>query len=262
MKLQPNEGFEWVQAAGGPALVSVALRPFADHLFTTRDWALGSHTGGADADWEPVARSLGVNPAQLVRLHQVHGASVVVRRSGDGRPLQPRPDADIVVSDDPTVALAIQTADCVPLLMADRATGVVAAAHAGWRGLAAGVPGVTVVALAHEFGCAPANLIAVVGPSISAERYEVGEDVRARFLTSGWPPARLDRWFRAATRPGHWLFDGWESVRDQLLSAGVPSASIYSAALCTSANPDLFCSYRRDGKGAGRIAAAIRKTMA
>jgi copper oxidase (laccase) domain-containing protein len=121
---------------------------------------------------------------------------------------------------------------------------------------------VTVVALAHEFGSKPVNLIAAVGPSISAERYEVGEDVRARFLASGWPVARLERWFRAAARPGHWLFDGWESVHDQLLSAGVPGGSIYSAAFCTSANPDLFCSYRRDGKGAGRIAAAIRRSAA
>jgi purine-nucleoside/S-methyl-5'-thioadenosine phosphorylase / adenosine deaminase len=260
MNSQPNDGFEWVQAAGGPALVCVPLRPFADHLFTTRDWALGSPAGGADADWQPVAASLGVDAAHLVRLHQVHGAAVVVRRAGDGRPVQPRPDADIVVSDDASVALAIQTADCVPLLIADRATGVVAAAHAGWRGLAAGVPGVTALTLAHEFGSAPANLIAAVGPSISAERYEVGEDVRERFLASGWPAARLERWFRAATRPGHWLFDGWASARDQLLSAGVHGDSIHSAAFCTSANPDLFCSYRRDGRGAGRIAAAIRRT--
>jgi len=260
MTSQPNDGFEWVQAAGGPALVCVPLRPFADHLFTTRDWALGSPAGGADAHWQPVAAALGVDAAHLVRLHQVHGASVIVRRAGDGLPLQPRPDADIVVSDDASLALAIQTADCVPLLIADRATGVVAAAHAGWRGLAAGVPAVTVVALAHEFGSAPANLIAAVGPSISAERYEVGEDVPARFLDSGWPATSIERWFPAATRPGHWLFDGWKSVRDQLLSAGVPDASIHSAAFCTSANPDLFCSYRRDGKGAGRIAAAIRRT--
>jgi len=260
MNSQPNDAFEWVQAAGGPALVCVPLRPYADHLFTTRDWALGSPAGGADSDWQPVAVSLGVDAAHLVRLHQVHGATVVVRRAGQGRPTQPQPHGDIVVSDDPSVVLAIQTADCVPLLIADRATGVVAAAHAGWRGLAAGVPGVAVVALAHEFGSAPANLIVAVGPSISAERYEVGEDVRAGFLASGWPAVGLERWFRAATRPGHWLFDGWESVRDQLLSAGVPGASIYSAAFCTSANPELFCSYRRDAKRAGRMAAAIRRS--
>jgi polyphenol oxidase len=136
----------------------------------------------------------------------------------------------------------------------------VAAAHAGWRGLAAGVPGVTVVVLVHEFGSVPANLIAAVGPSISAERYEVGEDVRGAFLASGWPAVRIESWFRPATRPGHCLFDGWQSVRDQLLWAGVPDDSIHSAGFCTSANPDLFCSYRRDGKAAGRVAAAIRRT--
>jgi YfiH family protein len=258
MKPQPSGGFEWVQAAGGPALVCGPLRPYADHLFTTRDWALGSRAEATDEDWRPLATSLGVDPEHLVRLHQVHGAAAVVRRAGERQPPFPRPDADILVSDDPALALAIQTADCVPLLIADRVTGAVAAAHAGWRGLAAGVPGVTVATLARELGSVPADLVVAVGPSISAERYEVGEDVRARFLASGWPPARLERWFRAAPRPDHWLFDGWESVRDQLLSAGVPDGSIYSAGLCTSANPDLFCSYRRDGKGAGRVAAGIR----
>jgi YfiH family protein len=260
MTPQPSGGFEWVQAVGGPALVCAALRPFADHFFTTRDWALGSRADGSDEDWQPVAASLGVDPRHLVRLHQVHGASVAVRRAGDRPPSSQRPDADIVVSDDPALALAIQTADCVPLLIADRRTGAVAAAHAGWRGLAAGVPAVTIAALAREFGSVPADVIAAIGPSISAERYEVGDEVRARFLAARFAPAQLERWFRPAPRPDHWLFGGWQSVHDQLESAGVPAGSIYSAALCTATYPDLFCSYRRDGKGAGRIAAAIRRS--
>jgi len=259
MKPQPSGGFEWVQAAGLPALVCVALRPFADHLFTTREWGLGCHEVAADEDWEPVAASLGVDAAHLVRLHQVHGAWVAVRRTGIPQPPYPRPDADIVASNDPSVALAIQTADCVPILIADRRTGAVAAAHAGWRGLAAGVPGVTVSALAREFGSAPADLIAAVGPSISAERYEVGEDVRARFVAAGCPVALIERWFRPGERPEHWFFDGWRSVHDQLEAAGLPSGSIHAAELCTATYSDLFCSYRRDGKGAGRIAAAIRR---
>ena len=259
MNAQPSGGFEWVQAAGGPALVCRALRPLAAHLFTTREWALGSRAEAIDEDWEPVADSLDVDPAHLVRLHQVHGAAVVVRRAGDAPPVLPRPDADIVVSDDPSLALAIQTADCVPLLMADRATGAVAAAHAGWRGLAAGVPGTTVAALAREFRSAPADLVVAVGPSISAERYEVGEDVRARFESAGFSAAQLERWFHPAQRADRWLFDGWRSVQDQLESAGVPAGQIHAAALCTATHPDLFCSYRRDGRGAGRIAAAIRR---
>jgi YfiH family protein len=262
MTPQPSCGFEWVQAAGGPALVCVPLQRHASHLFTTRDWRLGSRAQPADEDWHAIATSLEIDPAHLVRLHQVHGASVLVRRAGDAQVPSDRPDADIVVSDDPSVALAIQTADCVPLLIADRVNGAVAAAHAGWRGLAAGVPGATVASLGREFASLPASLVVAVGPSISAERYEVGEDVRARFVAAGWPPAQLRRWFVAGARPAHWLFDGWRAVRDQLESAGIPGESIHACELCTASHPDLLCSYRRDGKGAGRMAAAIRRSRA
>ena len=259
MKPQPSDGFEWVQAAGGPALVCVALRPLADHLFTTRDWALGSRGEPADAHWNPVAAAFGVEPAHLIRMHQVHGHAVVVRRSGDAAPaVRPLPQADILLSDDPARVIAIQTADCVPLLMADRATGAVAAAHAGWRGLAARVPSVTVLAMADQFGTRPADLTVAVGPSICAERYEVGEEVRAEFAAAGFSRAEMARWFLKGGRLGHWQFDGWRSAQDQLEAAGVPAATIHVAGLCTATSPDLFCSYRRDGKGAGRIAGAIR----
>ncbi len=259
MKPQPSGGFAWVQAAGGPALVCGALRPFADHLFTTRGWALGSRAEPADEDWQPVATSLGVDPAHLVRMHQVHGAAVVIRRAGDGPPPGGRPDADIAVSNDPSLALAIQTADCVPLLIADRATGAVAAAHAGWRGLAARVPPVTVRAMAAAFGTRPADLVVAIGPSICAERYEVGEEVRAEFAAAGFSRDQISRWFLTGTRPDHWQFDGWRSAQDQLESAGLAPEHIHVAAMCTATFPDILCSYRRDGRGGGRIAGAIRQ---
>jgi hypothetical protein len=207
-----------------------------------------------------VAAALGVEAA-LARMHQVHGAAVAVRRAGDAARSagEALPEADILISDDPSLALAIQTADCVPLLIADRVTGAVAAAHAGWRGLAAGVPGVTVAALARELGSSPADLVAAIGPSISAERYEVGQDVRDRFVAAGFSAEEIERWFRPGVRAAHWLFDGARSAHDQLEAAGLPAGSIHSAALCTAAYPDLFCSYRRDGAGAGRIAAVIRR---
>src|SRR3954468_15104691 len=106
MRSQPSGGFEWVQETGGPALVCGALRPLADHLFTTREWALGSHAGARDQDWTPVAASLGVAPDRLVRMHQVHGAGVIVRRAGEPPRVEPvRPEADIALSDDPSIAL-------------------------------------------------------------------------------------------------------------------------------------------------------------
>ena len=94
--------------------------------------------------WSDVAAALGVAPADLRRVRQVHGSSVVVVRASDPRSPAALSEADIIMTDDPTIGIAIQTADCVPLLMADARTGAVAAAHAGWRGLAAGVPGVAV----------------------------------------------------------------------------------------------------------------------
>jgi len=246
-----------VQATGGPALVCGPLRHLAAHLFTTREWALGSGVG-SDDEWAHVAAALGVDLAHLVRLRQVHGAEVVVRRAGDPPPSGPRAGADIVVSNDPLVAVAIQTADCVPLLMADSKSGAVAAAHAGWRGLAAGVPTAAVAALEREFNARPSDLVAAVGPAISAPSYEVGTEVAERFAAAGFDASQLARWFSDGERESRWQFDGWQSATDQLAAAGVPSDQIHLAGLCTTAYPALFCSYRRDGKGAGRMAAAIR----
>jgi hypothetical protein len=257
MRPQPSDGFVWVQAAGGPALVCGPLRPLADHLFTTREWALGSGAG-TDEEWRPVAAALGVDLPHLVRVHQVHGATVLVQRAGDARPSGARRDADIIVSDDPSVALAIQTADCVPLLIADSKSGAVAAAHAGWRGLAARVPGAAINALAREFNARPADLVAAVGPCISAPAYEVRGDVGERFAAAGFSPDQLARWFSDGDREAHWQFDGWQAARDQLESAGVPSNQIHLAGLCSASYPALLCSYRRDRAHAGRMAAAIR----
>ena len=116
---------------------------------------------------------------------------------------------------------------------------------AGWRGLAAGVPQVAVRALATNFGARARDLIVAVGPSISAASYEVGAEVRDRFAAAGFGGS-LPEWFPSATRPGHWLFDGWRSARDQLVGAGVDGADIHVSRLCTFTNTELCCSYRRD----------------
>jgi polyphenol oxidase len=253
-----SRGFKWVPAAHGPALVCEALETCADHLFTTRLWTLGS-TDDAERGpgWEEVAGAMGVSRPDLLRARQVHGAAVVVHRNGQQRGHRLE-DADILVTDDSSIALAIQTADCVPLLIGDRRTGSVAAAHAGWRGLAARVPQVAVEALAREFGSRADDLVAAIGPSISAGRYEVGAEVRARFDRAGCTSTQLTRWFANAERPDHFYFDAWRAAHDQLIEAGLAAAGIHAASLCTASHPEVLCSYRRDGKGAGRIAAAIR----
>ena len=203
---QPSDDFRWVQVGPGPALVCRALEPFADHVFSTRAWALGSGNTDELAAWTQISSHMGVTLARLVRVRQVHGADVLVRRIGDAHPgasseAGARDAADVIVSNDPGVALAIQVADCVPLLVADRRTGAVAAAHAGWRGLAAGVPAAAVEALAREFGSRPSDLVAAAGPSIGACCYEVGEDVRRRFKEAGFTADQLARWFFQSPRP-------------------------------------------------------------
>ena len=178
----------------------------------------------------------------------------------------PMTGGKIVLTDDASVALAVQTADCLPILFVDRRTRAVAAAHAGWRGLAANAPGVAISRMVADLGSRPDDLLVAIGPAIGACCYEVGEDVRARFADERWfhgeplvltgnpPMAALS----AVRRPNRWFFDGWSCARAQLESAGVPHDQIFSADLCTASHESTLCSYRRDGAAAGRMAGVIR----
>ena len=188
----PPESFAWTEHAGGPALVCAPLAEVAAHFLTTRAWPLGTRgrerTG--EDPWRPVADAAGVDVERLIRVRQVHGISVAVAVAASEDRL---PAADIVIARDSTVACAVQVADCVPLLIADRKTGAVAAVHCGWRGIALNAAGVAVAALAREWGSAPEDLVAALGPSIGACCYEVGREVRAAvrrcraFPKTRWP---------------------------------------------------------------------------
>jgi polyphenol oxidase len=263
---KPSASFEWILFPAGPALVCGALGPVARHFFTSRQWPLGS--GSTPDGWLGVAEAAGVGPAHLFRLRQVHGADAIFVRGADS-PFDTPPPADIIASDAPDAAVAVQAADCVPILIADRHTGVVAAVHAGWRGLLAGAPRVAVDALCRQFGSRPDDLVSGVGPCIGACCYEVGEEVRAQFMATSGDDG--GRWFlpepatdaanppfrRLGASPGKWFFDAWRAAADQLRDAGVPNDAIHVARLCTASHRE-FCSYRRDGAAAGRLAAVIR----
>ena len=268
-----DESFEWRDTSFGPALVCRPLEEVAPHLFTTRAWALGAPGASGDA-WADIAFAMGVPTHSLARLRQVHGrASVVVDGQWNSAGSAPCPSADIILTGELGMAVAVCAADCVPLLLADRRTGVVAAAHAGWRGLAQGVPRAAVESLVRRFGSHPDGLVAAIGPSVGACCYEVGAEVRQAFVEAGFSPGTLRRWFLDLPTPmssnpsmpglpreqraGHWYFDGWASVREQLVAAGLADGQIFTARLCTASHSDLLCSYRRDGQNTGRIAAAI-----
>lgn len=265
----PEPFFEWRSTPFGPALVCRPLATLAAHLFTTRPWQLGSPQTTLEdaASWTEMATAMGVADDRLVRLRQVHGAECVVAAPGT------LPAADAVIGTDPDIAMAVQAADCVPLLLVDARTGATAAVHAGWRGMAAGAPRRAVHALADRYGSRASDLYAAAGPSIGACCYEVGGDVRQAFAEGGWldtmarwflrdrPNDPRNRAFRSlpdTARDGHWYFDGWTCVSDQLLASGLCAEQIFSPRLCTASHPDLLCSYRRDGAPAGRIAAVVR----
>jgi hypothetical protein len=179
-----------------------------------------------------------------------------------------------VLSDDPSMAIAVQAADCVPLLIADARLGVVAAAHAGWRGLALGVPRTTVIELGRAFGSRPDDLVAAIGPSVGACCYEVGPEVRDAFARNGFSVEAIDGWFASSPRqlagnppmpglrtepkPGHAFFDGWSCAVDQLRAAGLHASQVFTSRLCTASHAGVLCSYRREGAVAGRIAGVIR----
>lgn len=270
----PGHAFAWRDVAGRPALVCQPLERYAAHLFTTSAWRLGSREASSTDDgWREVASALDCNAAGLVRARQVHGVGVaIVTNAAADREL---PQADIILVRDPMAAAAVQVADCVPMLAVDRASGAVAAVHAGWRGLAVRAPQVAVAALERTFGSRPRDLVVALGPSIGACCYEVGDEVRQQFGAAGFSDDQLARWFadhpvddvhnptwpRVLTqprRPGHWFFDGWAAVREQLVEAGVPHDQVHAPALCTASHPGFFNSYRRDGAPSGRIAGAIR----
>jgi YfiH family protein len=250
---QPSGGFEWVQESWGAALHCRPLTTVASHCFSTRQLSLDGARSDEPATWNDLAHALGIELGSLVRLRQVHCVDVYVANAGQLHPFACAdwPEADIAISDDPSTALSVRSADCVPILLADRRGGAVAAIHAGWKGTAAGAAMVAVDALRSRYGSRPDDVIAAVGPSIGPCCYEVGPDLLGHFASH--PEA--DTWFSKDPKPH---LDLWRATRDQIARAGVPSTQIHVSALCTFDHPELFHSYRRDGRNAGRLVAAIR----
>jgi YfiH family protein len=144
--------------------------------------------------------------------------------------------ADALLEDTPGAVVAVRTADCIPILLADARHRAVAAVHAGWRGTVAGIVGHAVEAMRQRFGTWPEDLHAAIGPGIGKCCYEVGPEVAAHFGAAGRSHIDLT-----------------EANRSQLVAAGVEPARVYVAGLCTMCHPDEFHSFRRDHEAAGRM---------
>jgi purine-nucleoside/S-methyl-5'-thioadenosine phosphorylase / adenosine deaminase len=249
---QPNRAFEWTQAPWGVILRCVPLAAAANHFFTTKRLTLRDNA----EEWAAVANAIGVARDDLLLVRQVHESTVAVASPDRPRPW-PRPDADAIVSNDPTAAIAVRVADCVPILLAEESGRVVAAVHAGWRGTAKRAVIAAVMTLQSRYGVRPERLLAAVGPSIGPCCYEVSEETRDAFRDAGHHPDILERWFEARDA-GKFHLDLWRATRDQLEGAGISSSAIYIAELCTKTHADTFHSYRVDGEKAGRLIGVIR----
>ncbi|HKY23429.1 MAG TPA: peptidoglycan editing factor PgeF [Vicinamibacterales bacterium] len=248
---KPNGDFEWVQESWGAALRCTPLAAIAPHLFSTRALTIDGTHADDGAGWEALARAFGVEREGLVRLRQVHGAGIFEAQEILSCASSEWPEADVAITGDPALALTVRAADCVPILLADRCTGAVAAVHAGWKGTAAGAVQAAVRELESKHGSDPRDVVAAVGPSIGPCCYEVGDELARQFTAHPDAP----RWFSSDRKP---RLDLWRATYDQLERAGLPTKQIHVCALCTFDHPALFHSYRRDGAAAGRLVAAIR----
>ncbi len=180
-------------------------------------------------------------PAEPVWLRQVHGIVVV-----DAASTAPGTPADASFTRTRNVVCVAMAADCMPVLLAHDAGEVVGVAHAGWRGLCAGVIEATIAAM----GAPAERVVAWLGPAIGPEAYEVGEEVRAAFVDRDSVAALAFR----ATRPGHWNLDLYAVARQRLAAQGV--TRVFGGGFCTSSDTARFFSYRRN-QASERMAAAI-----
>jgi YfiH family protein len=180
----------------------------------------------------------------LARVSQVHKTGVVLSEevASDDWSAPPVTQADAIVSDGGAV-VAVQTADCAAVLLADPETRVVAAVHAGWRGTAAGVLR-TAIRRMGDLGAESNRLLAVIGPHICLNCYEVGEDVAGRLPESADPIRR---------RPGKYQLDLANAIEVSLLVSGVATDRVERIPVCTSCSPDGLFSYRRSGGTCGRM---------
>ena len=249
MTTQVDTAFAWEDSDAGRILVNRRLESFAPHAFTTRHLRLQGKQ--AEAEYSRLGGLLGATDARVVRVRQVHGDAVHLvtpEQVAEGMA-----DADAIVSTDPARVICVRVADCVPVLLADRHRRAVAAVHAGWRGIAAGVIPAAVRALA-DAGVPASDLVAAIGPSIGACCYQVDAPVRDA-LIDRWPLASA--WFRDDGLE-RWRLDLWQAAADQLADAGVAREAIDVARICTADRLDVCFSYRAEGASTGRLAAAIR----
>lgn len=233
-----------------PALDELGIIKYA---FTTRKDGLGARTNGFKQpdDWSRVAQAFGISEDRMVTVNQVHGENIIIVDEENYKGLRSA-EADGLITNKPGIAVGIETADCVPVLLVDPVTPAVAAVHAGWRSTVKKIVQKAVLMMQKEFGSDPSSMLAAIGPAIGPECYEVDDPVMGpvREAFPFWKEVSLPR------AQDKWSLDLVKLNRMELVQAGIPEQSVYSVGLCTSCNPGLFYSFRREGR-TGRMLSVI-----
>lgn len=260
MILHETDTFRWYSFPLFDSLPGVVT------FVTTRGGAVGSNPFSTDnlgeytddapgrvaANRQRLYRALGFD--LLAAPRQVHGVAVApvtadmldlpadeLRRRLDG--------SDAVMTDRPGVAVAVSTADCVPVLLYDPEHGACAAVHAGWRGMAAHIVREAVESMQTRYGTRPACLYAAVGPSIGPDCFEVGDEVVEAFCSAGFDPSAVVRRYPS----GRAHIDLWAAAVEELTACGVDLSQIEVAGICTRTRHDEFFSARALGVRSGRF---------
>lgn len=253
--------------------------PFLRHGFSTKlggvstgffsSMNLGSESipyiddpANIEENYRRIAKSIGFDVNTVVVSHQVHKTNIRLVTEDDlGKGLfRPRDyeEVDGLITDRPGITLVTKYADCVPLYFVDPVRKAIGLTHSGWRGTVAKIGKLTVQAMKDSFQCRPKDLIAVIGPSICKECYEIGKDT-AQAFANAFPEEQISRILTPADNDKYYC-DLWAANRAVLLEAGLEPEQIHIAGVCTHCNSDLFFSHRKTQWERGSLAAFLSMT--
>ena len=204
-----------------------------------------------------LCRHLGIADNQLILPHQTHGTNIHVITSINLLKPTDLNDIDAVITNLPQCCIGVSTADCVPILLYDPTMKVIAAIHAGWRGTVAHIASKTIQQMNVTYGTNPVHIKAIIGPSISEEAFEIGDEVYDAFRNAGFSMPSIAHRYPAAGNTQKWHIDLWKANQACLESAGILPQNIFISGICTHAQHSTYFSARRLGIRSGRIFTGI-----
>lgn len=281
MNKRLSDEAELILDASTPFISFDALKdiPFIKQGFSTK---LGGASGGVFStmnlgfdrgddnenvleNYKRIARSIGFDEHKLVLTDQWHTTNIRVATSKDcGKGIFKDANYESIdghITDEPGVVLLVFGADCPSIFLVDKKNKAIGLCHSGWKGTVNRISKVTLAAMRNQFGTRPEDVVAVIGPSISRDCYEVGSDVADPFVEEfKCEAAAFPGIVTKGKREGKYQLDLWEANKAILKSCGLLTENIHVSGVCTMSNPDILFSHRRDGSARGSMAAFLTIT--